>query len=191
MIVAVVPVKSLSSAKSRLAPYLSDPERERLVLTLAARVVNAIRETGLVAEVGVATPDAQVAEIVKANLLPDGGSLNGAVRSAVAWARSRGAHGLLILPCDLPSVTHEDITAVLSQGSGVTIAPTHDGGTGALYLAPPESIPPAFGDGSYARHALSARKRNVPVHEVDREGLRNDLDTGADLQRFSHLLRAG
>ncbi len=190
MIVAVVPVKALQSAKSRLAPYLGERERERLVLTMAGRAVNAIRETGLVAEIRVATPQARVAESLNARLHPDAGSLNGTVRSAAGWARCRGARGLLILPCDLPSVTKDDITAMLTHGSGVTIAPTHDGGTGALYLAPPQSIPPGFGDGSFARHVLSARERGVPVHEIDREGLRNDLDTIEDLQRFSHLVRA-
>lgn len=191
MIVAVVPVKALGTAKSRLSAYLAAWERERLVISMAKRAVNAIRETGLVGEIRVATPDDRVATALNADPLADAGSLNETVCAAARWAQEHCASGLLVLPCDLPSVTKSDVTAMVIQGTGVTIAPTHDGGTGALYLAPPRSIPPEFGIGSYARHILSARERGVPVHEVDREGLRHDLDTIEDLQRFSHLLRAG
>jgi 2-phospho-L-lactate guanylyltransferase len=191
MIVAVVPVKELRAAKSRLSAYVTDPERERLVVTMAARAVNTIRETGLVAEVRVATPDPRVAAALNAGHIADAGSLNATIRATARWAQSRCASGLLILPGDLPTVTTSDVTAMVVQGSGVTIASTHDGGTGALYLAPPRSIPPEFGEGSYARHILSARQRGVLVHEVDRPGLRHDVDTIEDLRRFSHLLRAG
>lgn len=191
MIVAVVPVKALDVAKSRLAPYIPQGERARIVIKLAERAVHAIRETDLVWDVAVATPDAGTASLLNARHLPDTGGLNGTLHSAAAWAESLAADGLLVVPCDLPAVTAADIIYVLTRGAGMTIARTHDGGTGALYLAPPRSIPPEFGEGSYARHLRSARERGVPVHEVDRPGFRYDLDTPGDLERFSDLLQAG
>lgn len=191
MIVAVVPVKGLASAKSRLSPHLPGTERERLVLQMASRAVTAIRQAGMVQAVAVATPDAGMVAQLEAHHLPDAGSLNETLRASADWARVQGAAGMLILPCDLPLVSAADIVSMLTQGSGVTIAPTHDGGTGALYLAPPRCIVPEFGEASYARHVLAARERGVPVHEIEREGLRFDLDTAADLQRFGGVLRAG
>lgn len=191
MIVAVVPIKGLALAKSRLASHLPDAQRESLVMTLAGRAVTAIRESGMVHQVAVVTPHPTTAAALATEFLPDAGGLNSSLRSAVLWAQDREATGLLVLPCDLPMVTPSEVEAVLSRGTGVTIAPSHDGGTGALYLAPPECIPPQFGEGSHARHLLSARERGIPVHEVDYPGLRYDLDTVEDLHHFDDLLRAG
>lgn len=191
MIAAVMPIKGLRTAKSRLAAHLPQREREALVLRLAARGVGAMRETGLIRSIAVVTPDRALANILGTEYLPDAGDLNSSLRSAIGWAQECTAGGVLILPCDLPMVTAEDVAAMVSQGSGITIAPTHDGGTGALCLAPPQAIAPEFGPGSYARHVLSARERGVPVHEVERPGLYHDLDTAEDLERFGDLLRAG
>jgi 2-phospho-L-lactate guanylyltransferase len=188
MKVAVVPVKHLRAAKSRLSSVLPPGERESLVLALASHVLQAIRETGLVTMVAVATPDRATALALKAEYLPDAGSLNRTLWLAGRWAERTGASGLLILPCDLPLVTAPDVADVLGHGPGITIAPTRDGGTGALYLAPPRSIQPRFGRNSYARHILAAREAGVPVHEVERPGFRHDLDTSEDLKRFPDFL---
>jgi 2-phospho-L-lactate guanylyltransferase len=191
MIAAVIPVKHLGEAKSRLAPRLSRAQRESLVLRLLDRVVGAVRETGQVSHIAVATPDAEVAEAAGAMHLPDVGSLNGTLSAAARWAVDIGAHGLLILPCDLPMITPDDIVSILESGAGIGIAPTHDGGTGALYLRPPGCIPPQFGPDSYARHIASARQRRLTVRDVHREGFRFDLDTVVDLERFSDVLLTG
>jgi 2-phospho-L-lactate guanylyltransferase len=190
MIVAVIPIKGLPVGKSRLSPYLPAHERKVLVMKLAGRTVAAVRESGMVETVAVVTPDPATAAVLGTEFLPDAGDLNSSLQSAAVWAGERGAAGLLILPCDLPLVTTADVQAVVSEGAGVTIAPTHDGGTGALCLSPPQSIPPRFGEGSFARHVLSARERGVPVHEVHRPGLRYDLDTVEDLRHFDDELRA-
>jgi 2-phospho-L-lactate/phosphoenolpyruvate guanylyltransferase len=191
MIAAVMPIKGLRLAKSRLASHLSPREREALVLRLADRGLAAIRKTGLAGSIAIVTPDRGTAAALHSEHLPDAGDLNSSLRSAPIWAQRREAEGVLILPGDLPMVTPDDVATVLTQGCGVTIASTHDGGTGALYLAPPQAIAPEFGEGSYARHVLSARERGVPVHEVERPGLHYDLDTVEDLRRFDDLLRAG
>jgi len=191
MIVAVVPIKRLSEAKGRLSAHLSPLERQRLVLRLAARAVEALRDSGVAARIAVTTPEPQVAARLGAEYLPDTGGLNASVRSAMRWAESAGAKGLLVLPGDLPGVTGEDIAVMVEDRSGLTIAPTHDGGTGALFLAPPACIPPQFGVASYARHLLSACERGVPVREIDRDGLRFDLDTIEDIDRLGGLLQAG
>jgi 2-phospho-L-lactate guanylyltransferase len=191
MNVAVVPIKRLDMAKSRLAPYLPRSEREALVLRLASRAVTAIRESGLVETVAVVTPDPATAAALGTEHLPDTDGLNPSLKLAASWALDLAAAGLLILPCDLPMVASSDVETMLSQGPGVTIAATHDGGTGALYVAPPLSIHPQFGEGSFLRHLLAARKQSVPVHEVESDGLRYDLDTVDDLRRFGDLLRAG
>jgi 2-phospho-L-lactate guanylyltransferase len=190
VIAAVVPLKRLSEAKSRLSRDIEPVERERLMLAMARHVVSALRDSPSIDIIAVSTPNEETALALGATYLPDAGGLNESLMVAQSWAQEIGAEGLLILPADLPLVGPADIESVVTGPSGISIASTHDGGTGALFLTPPACIPPEFGESSYARHILSARERAVPVREVDRDGLRFDLDTLDDLRHFARMLRA-
>jgi len=66
MIFAVVPVKSLERAKSRLGSALSAPERARLVETLLRRVLRALAESGAIAQSAVVSPDPRALAIATA-----------------------------------------------------------------------------------------------------------------------------
>jgi 2-phospho-L-lactate guanylyltransferase len=184
MIAAVIPVKRLESAKSRLAAVLSDGERQALVLDMLDRTIDAVRGCAAVERIALCTPERALAERSGAEWVPDAGDLNASLRAAARWATSAGTSALLILPADLPLVTSADIAALLAAGNGrdgVAIAACTDGGTGALLLKPPDAIEPSFGPDSYARHIGLARMRHIPVRTVSAEGLTRDLDTEADL----------
>ena len=60
-VVSIIPVKPLSQAKSRLAPYLKDAQRRRLVTAMLRRVINAAREAS--AEVWVLGADISVRNV--------------------------------------------------------------------------------------------------------------------------------
>jgi 2-phospho-L-lactate guanylyltransferase len=182
MIAAVIPIKRLEAAKSRLASVLPDDERQSLVLGLLGRTLEAVRGCAAVERVALCTPDHALAGRYGAEWVPDAGGLNASLRASARWALSSGASALLILPADLPLVTVADVDAVLAAGNGwegITIAPCTDGGTGALLLCPPDVIAPSFGPDSYARHVALAR--GIPIRTVRREGLALDLDSEADL----------
>lgn len=188
MIVAAVPVKALEEAKSRLARYLTADERRELVAGLLRSTVAAIQGSGVVERIAVVTPQSSLAESLPVDLLPDGGSLNGALDRAVQWALELGASKLLIVPVDLPGITAAAVRELIEGDAplyGIAIVPTMDGGTGALLLTPPNIIPPAFGPGSFARHLMLARLQGVRAEEIDSPAFALDLDTPEDLERLS------
>ncbi len=62
---ALIPVKNLALAKSRLAAYLARNQRETLVLDMLQHVVSILCESDLFEQVYVVSADAQVLELVQ------------------------------------------------------------------------------------------------------------------------------
>ena len=185
MIVAAIPVKKLTEAKSRLSIRLSSQQRVSLVLTLLERTVEAVRGCGMVTRIALATPEPALADRLQTELISDPGSLNGALQNAASWALRASATQLLILPGDLPLISPASVRALIESGSeapSITIAATRDGGTGALLLAPPNVVPPVFGHLSFQHHLELARRRAVAVTTPSIDAFTHDLDTVEDLE---------
>jgi 2-phospho-L-lactate guanylyltransferase len=185
MIAAVIPVKRLSEAKSRLSTRLSCTERATLVIALLRRTIRVLREVDEIERIGVATEERDLIESYDTiEWLPDLGGLNPSLAHAASWATRMGAQSFLILPCDLPFLDQSDVHALLAsqaEGPHVTISPTQDGGTGAILLSPPEVIVPTFGADSFRRHLREAHDTRISVKTVLRPGFARDLDTTEDL----------
>jgi 2-phospho-L-lactate guanylyltransferase len=184
MILAVIPVKCLNQAKSRLAPHLTEIERADLARTMAARVAWAVRDSRVVDVAAVVSPESNLARDLGVEALPDRGSLNESLREGVAWATKMAATSLLILPADLPWIVPQDVREIVEAAvdtPGIVIAPTRDGGTGALMLTPPGVLLPVFGHDSFRRHVSLAASLGIRVRPVSRDGLAFDLDTVDDL----------
>jgi 2-phospho-L-lactate/phosphoenolpyruvate guanylyltransferase len=176
----VVPVKSLSRAKSRLAPVLAPLERAALSLALLEDVLDAALEApGW--ETWVISPDEAVLEIAVrrgATPIPEQKPpLSAAIRQAEEEAVERGVATLAVLPADLPLLTAEELSGALRTLGPVVLAPAEtDGGTNFLLRRPPRAIPARFGPGSFRKHVDSARSRGLPVSVVETPGLAFDLD---------------
>jgi 2-phospho-L-lactate guanylyltransferase len=116
--------------------------------------------------------------------------LNAALDHAARVAEAAGATGLLALPADVPLVTPVDVAALLRGLPAVpaaVLAPTLDGGTGALLRSPPTALPARFGEDSLRAHLRVAYRRGVRTRVVRRANLALDLDRPADLQRIAAL----
>ena len=188
MIAVVIPIKRLSDAKSRLAQRLGPDQRADLVIALAQRTISVVERSGLASRIALVTPEAGLGVRLGVSVVPDGGDLNSSLRAAAGWSLQVGANSLLILPGDLALLERNDLHALLSvRTPGISIAETDDGGTGALFLVPPDCIEPAFGPGSYERHIERATEAGLPVRIVRRQGLAFDLDTPSDLDRVCRL----
>ncbi len=97
---------------------------------------------------------------------------------------ARGADAMLTLPADLPLLTADDILQLYDLALSdveVAIAPSHDGGTNALLLCPPDAIEFAFGEDSFRRHLEQAASSGRRYAIYRSETLDRDLDLPGDL----------
>jgi 2-phospho-L-lactate guanylyltransferase len=193
MIMALVPLKELTRAKSRLGGVLTPEERETLSLTLLDSTVAALKVSERVDRIAVVTAEREVCIERGVEWLPDTGELNSALQAAVEVVASEGAETVLIVPADLPYIEGQSIREMVDGAGDAAIAAarTADGGTGALLMRLAEPIRPSFGPDSYKRHLALARERGLSPSEVEVPGLSFDLDTEEDLAAFrsstSHL----
>jgi 2-phospho-L-lactate/phosphoenolpyruvate guanylyltransferase len=179
--VAVIPLKGLDHAKSRLGAVLSRVERAELALQLLGGVVAACQEAGL--PVCVISPDPKArAEAIRlgAETLDDGGvDLTGAV--TLGLERYAAAEAVVAIAADLPYVTADDVRELLELAHPLAVAAAPDGTTNAAAARPPSALRPSYGPGSAARHGGL---------QVQMPRLERDLDTPADLASWRASLCA-
>jgi 2-phospho-L-lactate guanylyltransferase len=72
----------------------------------------------------------------------------------------------------------------------VIVPDRHGQGTNALLLTPPDVMAPAFGPGSFARHAARARAAGAAIRVADVSSLGLDVDTPEDLAALRDALAA-
>ena len=192
MIVAVVPLKNLTLAKSRLAPLLSDDERRQLVEAMLRDVLGALAGARGLAEIFIVSDGEGMAphdhEVI---LEPENRGYDEAVATAFADRRVSRADAVLVLPGDLPMARSVDIDEFIgtdkgaATGSSVRVAPARDGdGTNALLISPPGLMRTRFGPGSFERHKRAAEQVASTVEIVTSAGLAFDIDTPQDLLEF-------
>lgn len=194
-VTAVVPVKELGSAKSRLAKVLSPRARRSLVLDMLELLLSSVARSHVRATL-VVTRDPDVVAAAKrfgAEVMVDrANELNVTLLAGFArcWEREQVP---LYLPADLPNVDATAIDELLDEGRGedcVVLAPAHDGGTNALMAPPAAPLPPRLGASSFERHLEEARRRGYETHVVESQALELDVDTPAELERVRLFARA-
>lgn len=190
----VAPVKPFAEGKSRLATVLSWQQRRGLNHYLFHNLLALVQAAQVFTGVIVVGRDPQVvAEVTWERVFfeqEEKQSLNEALEQGRRRALLQGAEAILILPADLPLLTVGDITQLYKLGRtqpSMVIAPSHDGGTNALLLHPPQMIPFAFGEQSFTRHCTLAEKVRLPYHIYESPSLSFDLDWPKDLAQLSMI----
>lgn len=174
--VGVIPLRFGAPRKKRMAALLSPPEREVLANQLFAHVCGRVTAHPQVVRTIVLSP-AQPPDTLDWRK-DSGRGLNAELESLRA---EMPADDLLVIHADLPLLTDEDLTAMISaaQDSGIAVAPDHTGtGTNAVAVKAGRRFPFAFGNGSLAAH-LAACGGNARL--VRRQGLALDIDFPRDL----------
>ena len=198
-LVAIVPVRTLEGAKSRLGGSLDAEERQGLVRLLLSRTILAAGQVAAIESVLVVSPDPAILGLARVDgatpLQQLGEGLNEGLQQAVTWVIGEGASAVLVLAGDLPSVSAESIEAVLTTAAAaastdralvVVVPDRHGVGTNALLLSPPDAIGFAFGTDSRIAHEAAARAVDALSLEVDGP-LGLDLDLPADLSLAEEL----
>jgi 2-phospho-L-lactate guanylyltransferase len=176
----LVPVKTLTLAKSRLAIGRGG-DREDLMRAFALDAIFAATRCRAVAQVCAVT-DEPGFEVNGAIRLPDEGEgdLNRALHHAALRVRLGDPTLAVAAMCaDLPCLVPEDLAAALGAGLSPRwfVADASGSGTTLLAAGPGMDLDPHFGTGSARRHEESGA---APVR-AEVPTLRLDVDTGDDL----------
>ena len=187
---ALIPVKSLSLAKSRLAEKFSEAERSKLVLSMLDHVLETLHSCKEIKKILVVTPD----ELVKKHVLELGFTVmpegkpghNPALIEAAQ--KEEVSSKLLTISADLPLITHKDIHEMikLSLTHDVVLAASKDNGTNALLLAKPLLLPYLFGKNSLEKYNNAAAELGLTVTIYQSNTMAFDVDTIADVEILRH-----
>lgn len=190
---AIVPVKPLRRAKSRLASVLSRDERAALSKEMLVRTLDVLSTVPQVEKILVISRDSRALALAREHgartVTEQGGSqLNKALIRATVLARGYGVSSVLVLPADLPLLTKADVEKLVSTADNppvVVIAPDRRGtGTNALLSSPPGLIEYDFGPDSFKRHSACAEAAGARVEICELPSLELDLDLPEDLEAY-------
>lgn len=193
-ILAIVPIRSFVSGKTRLAMHLDSDTRRELIETLAGGVLGSLAPLDAV-DVAVVTSDDDVARWARDHrvvvLAPPLPGLNEAAAFGLAEAADRGyrhlvvAHGDLAFPEGLSG-----FIAAVDAGDEDTVWIASDAASdGTNVIAVPtvaDSFTFAYGPKSCEAHVSAAFDNGLVVRRWFGGGLEVDVDTDADL---AHLQR--
>jgi 2-phospho-L-lactate guanylyltransferase len=179
-------VKKLSKSKTRLSFVLTQQEREIFSLTMLEDVLGAVKNS-ILAHIVVIGSDRAVQTLATnygASYVEDvSNGLNSAIKQAIKWCNLNKADSVLILPADIPLILAEDINHIFrlaNRNNSLVISPSRTGGTNALFLNPPDLIPPNFGSKSFLKHKTAAKnKGTITIYQSKRVSF--DIDSPKDL----------
>ena len=194
----LIPMRSLNEGKTRLSNLLSPNKREKLIKLLLTQLLKKLKTLKdryplIFSDILVITPceevekiskDYQVLVLKEQNL----NGLNSAVNKGVCWSSENLYDSSLILPGDIIDPETEDIKKILEIGKksrdSMVICPSTDFGTNALFLSLPTDLTFKFGPNSFFEHQKEAKKISVRSIIAPLDSLKDDLDTGKDLEKF-------
>lgn len=196
---ALVPLKDLVQAKSRLAGLLRPSERRALAQAMAEDVLAALSASPQVRQITLLSDDPAgpllaarygAAQLTESELRCRG--LNALVARASERLLERSGGPLLVLHGDLPLLAPGDIRAAVDSvgaGGGLVVGCDRAGSGTNLLAFDARSMPDfQFGEGSCARHLEAARSRGVATRLLRREGIALDVDEPADLAALMRTL---
>lgn len=188
---AVVPIKTFSTAKQRLSETLADGARGSLVQAMFADVLSALRRARSVEAVVVVTSDVGAESVARGDgavVLRDDrpSGQSDAALIGIRYAEEKGFDRVLLVPGDTPLLSPEEVDQLIARTERdaieLAIVPDRHGtGTNALVITPPGLFSPSFGPDSHARHVEAARAGRLAYRSLNVPSLAHDVDTADDL----------
>jgi 2-phospho-L-lactate guanylyltransferase len=193
---AILPIKTLDDAKTRLAAELDPRPRRALVEAMFSDVLVALRRAKRVDQMLVVSRDHNAQRIAGGYgaMVADDEDTghNDAAMRGIARAIDLGHERVLLVPGDTPLLDPLELDAMIArpvEPPYVLIVPDRHGtGTNALLLQPPDAMKPSFGPGSHDRHQRHAAAAGIAAHTAEVPSLALDLDTPEDLQAVESTL---
>ncbi len=195
---AILPIKSFSEAKQRLAEELTPGPRRALAEAMFSDVLIALRRAASIDAILVVSGDHGAQRIAGghgATVLEDETiGHSEAALLGIAQALESNADRVLLVPGDCPLLDPGDVDELIArpapQRSAVIVPDRHGSGTNALLLTPPDALTPSFGPDSRARHVANALAQGSTPEVVEVPSLALDVDTPEDLAALRIALAA-
>ena len=196
---ALIPLKSLAQAKSRLAVNLLPEQRAALVDAMVRDVLSVLAMHPLINSITIVSDDPEVEHIAdafgarfvsEASLQSSG--LNPVIAASVQQLVASGAERLLVMHGDVPSLRSGELDEAFakqaSQGGLLVGTDQRAQGTNLLLFAADICPEFCFGPGSSDAHQAWAQRAGHPVTVFESPGIALDVDDVDDLQ---NLLASG
>jgi 2-phospho-L-lactate/phosphoenolpyruvate guanylyltransferase len=192
--IAILPVKTFTAAKQRLADKLGAGSRQALAQAMFSDVLSSLRHVDGLDAVAVVTADrvaetAALGERVQVLRDTEQTGQSHAATIGIRYAQAAEYERVLLVPGDTPLLDAAEVASLLAAAGPIAIVPDRHGtGTNALVLAPPDAIEPSFGPGSFERHVRAAQASGLGYTIERVASLMFDVDTPEDLADLTAAL---
>lgn len=189
---ALVPLKNLAQAKSRLSPAADPATRRELVLAMAEDVLSVLGQVEGIERILLVSNEPEAGSLLRHPGLDvfyssDHEGLNLELEQAAAHAANGGAERVLILHADLPWLSRGSLQRFIDNcpEDAVCIARDKIGtGTNAVLAPLPLPLPLVFGVESLPKFRAEAAARDLGLQVADDPHLAQDIDRPADFERL-------
>jgi len=191
-VVTIIPVKPLSEAKSRLAPFLNKSIHGQLVLNMLLHVVKiAVKETDAVWILSTDDSIKKLARSEGAQWCHDPKpSINQSLEFVFKQVWDEGKFPLF-LPGDLPFLRNHSLKQLIYRGtqkeSVVLVPAKKDGGTNAIFIPKFSAFRFLLGPNSFERHLTQAKFLGLDPIIYRNRSIALDLDTWEDMKHYKRM----
>lgn len=183
-IYAIIPVTKFKNAKTRLSPFLSEEEREKLLKAMLHDVTDTLKK--YVDKIFVISRDEDVlsyAESLNVNTIleNENSNLNKALTQAMKFCKGKSKK-IIIVPSDIPLIGKTNIQMLIdaSKNLDFIIVPAKGGGTNMIIMKP-MAIRTRFEGFSYREHVQAAERKKLNPQVHDSFYMALDVNTTEDL----------
>lgn len=183
-IYAIIPVTKFKNAKTRLSPFLTENEREKLLKAMLHDVTDALKKH--VDRIIIISRDEDVlsyAESLKVDTIRENenSNLNKALTQAMKYCKGK-TRKIMIVPSDVPLIGKTNVKMVIdaSKNLDFIIVPSKGGGTNMIIMKP-MAIRTRYEGFSYEEHLNIAEKKKLNPQVHDSFFMALDVNTTEDL----------
>ena len=183
-IYAIIPVTTFKNAKTRLSPFLSEEEREKLLKAMLHDVTDTLKK--YVDKIIIISRDEDVLSYaeslnVKPMLENENSNLNKALTQAMKYCKGK-VRKVIIVPSDIPLIGKTNLKMLIdaSKNLDFIIVPSKGGGTNMIIMKP-MAIRTRYEGFSYKEHVNAAEKKKLNPQVHDTFFMALDVNTSQDL----------
>ena len=181
---AIIPVSKFKNAKTRLSPFLSEEEREKLLKVMLQDVTEALKKH--VDKIFIISRDEDVLKYAESLNLDtilenEDSNLNKALRQAMKECKGK-TRKVIIVPSDVPLIGKTNISMLIEASKNLEfiIVPSKGGGTNMIIMKP-MAIHTKFEGLSYKEHVNAAERKKLNPQVHDSLFMALDVNTAEDL----------